>query len=104
MSTQTHDESILDVFLLGLNTWLAEVKWLTKSVLTRFEISRLKKELDREYGMLGRIAEVPRGKKDEKELCLRQVAFLKEEIEVLQTELAKDREERMKNLRKDQEA
>jgi len=92
-------DSILDIFLLGLKTWLEEIKWLGKSVLARFEISRLEKELEQEYGILGRIAETPRGKKEDKELCLKQVAFLKEEIETLKSELASDREERMKKLR-----
>ncbi len=99
---RTTKESVLDVFLLGLKTWLAEIKWLTKSVLTRFEISRLEKELEQEYGTLGRIAEMPRGKKEEKELSLKQIDFLKEEIDTLRTELAQDREARMAELKKDQ--
>jgi cell division protein FtsB len=92
-------ESILDLFLLGLKTWLEEIKWLGKSVLARFEISRLEKELEQEYGILGRITESPKGKKEEKGLCLKQVSFLKEEIETLKSDLASDREERMKKLR-----
>ena len=100
MSETPKEESILDIFLLGLKTWLAEIKWLAASVLGRYEISRLEKELNQEYGILGRIAETPRGKKEAKELCLKQIEFLKEEIETLRSELAGDREERMKNLRK----
>lgn len=89
----------MDIFLLGVKTWLAEMKWLTRAQLGKFEISRLEKELDREYGMLGRIAEAPRGRMEEKELCLKQIAFLKEEIATLKEELAGDREERMKDVR-----
>jgi len=100
--TRTTDESILDIFLLGLKTWLAEVKWLGRTVLGRFEIGRLEKELQREYASLGRIAEAPRGRMEDKDLCLKQIAFLKEEIETLRAELARDREERMAGLRKDQ--
>jgi len=100
MDNQQQKDSVMDIFLLGLKTWLAEVKWLTRTQLGKFEISRLEKELEREYGMLGRIAETPRGKKEEKELCLKQIAFLKEEIETLKKELAGDREERMKTVRK----
>ncbi len=100
--TSTKNETVLDVFLLGLKTWLAEIKWLTKYLLTRFEISRLEKELEQEYALLGRIAEMPRGKKEEKELSLKQIDFLKEEIETLRTELAQDRETRMADLKKDQ--
>ncbi len=99
MSETPKKEPVMDIFLLGLKTWLAEIKWLGTSVLGRYEISRLEKELNREYGILGRIAELPRGKKKDKELCLKQIAFLKEEIETLRSELAGDREERMKNLR-----
>ena len=99
MSETPKKEPVMDIFLLGLKTWLAEIKWLGTSVLGRYEISRLEKELNREYGILGRIAELPRGKKKDKELCLKQIEFLKEEIETLRSELAGDREERMKNLR-----
>ena len=99
MDTQSQKETVMDIFLLGMKTWLAEMKWLTRAQLGKFEISRLEKELDREYGILGRIAEMPRGKKDEKELCLKQISFLKEEIATLGEELAGDREERMKKVR-----
>lgn len=99
MSSMNKDESILDVFLLGLKTWLAEMGWLTRSVLGRFEISRLEKELEREYATLGRIAEQPRGRKEEKDQSLGQISFLKEEIETLKAELAQDREARMRPLR-----
>lgn len=95
------NESVLDVFLLGLKTWLAEVGWLSRSVLARFEIGRLEKELEQEYATLGRIAEQPRGRKDDKELCLGQISFLKDEIETLKAELAQDREARMSKLRRD---
>ncbi|BDQ38119.1 hypothetical protein SYK_24790 [Pseudodesulfovibrio nedwellii] len=98
MDKNTQNESVTEIFLLGLKTWVAEMKWLIRSQLSRFEVRRLEKELDREYGMLGRIAEEPRGKKAEKELCLKQIAFLKEEIATLKSELAGDREERMKDL------
>jgi len=99
MTRATTDESILDVFLLGLKTWLAEIKWLSRTVLGRFETGRLEKELEREYASLGRIAEAPRGRMEEKDLCLKQISFLKEEIETLRGELARDREERMSKLR-----
>lgn len=103
MSEQPQNESVLDIFLLGIKTWLAEIKWLAKSLLTRFEISRLEKELNQEYGNLGRIAETPRGRKEEKELSLKQIDFLKEEIETLRSEAARDREERMAKLRENRD-
>lgn len=100
MSTQPK-ETVLDIFRLGLKTWLAETKWLIRSLSGRFEVGRLEKELEREYGILGRIAEAPRGRMEEKELCLRQIAFLKEEIAALGEELANDREERIKRVRRE---
>jgi uncharacterized small protein (DUF1192 family) len=101
MNDVKSNESVMDVFLLGLRTWLAEMGWLTRSVLGRFEIGRLEKELEREYATLGRIAEQPRGRKEEKEQCLGQIGFLREEIETLKAELARDREARMRPLRPD---
>lgn len=98
------NESVLDIFLLGLKTWLAEVGWLSRSVLARFEIGRLEKELEQEYATLGRIAEQPRGRKEDKDLCLAQISFLKEEIETLKAELIQDREARMSRLRPDGDA
>ena len=103
MSDARRNETVLDIFQLGVKTWLEEAKWLVRSGLVRFETSRLEKELEREYVALGRIAEAPRGKKDEKELCLKQIAFLKEEIATLKDELAHDREARMDALRKEQD-
>lgn len=99
MDKQSQSKTVMGVFLLGLKTWLAEMKWLVRAQFGKFEVSRLEKELEREYGILGRIAEAPRGRKEEKELCLKQIAFLKEEIATLKQELAGDREERMKNVR-----
>lgn len=99
MSNQATTETVMDVVLLGLRTWKAEMQWLVRSVLGRFEVGRLEKELEREYGILGRIAESPRGRQADKELCLRQIDFLREEITNLKTELANDREARMKQVR-----
>lgn len=99
MDKHAGKETVMETFLLGLKTWQAEMKWLIRSQLGKFEVSRLEKELEREYGILGRIAEAPRGKMEEKELCLKQIGFLKEEIAALKDELAGDREERMKTVR-----
>lgn len=104
MDSQPQKETVMDVFLLGLKTWLAEMKWLTRAQLGKFEISRLEKELNREYGILGRIAEAPRGRMEEKQLCLKQIAFLKEEIANLREELAGDREQRMRDVRNEKDS
>lgn len=93
MSEKKYDtDTVLGTFQLGVQTWVTEMKWLAKSGLSRWEISRLEKELEEEYANLGRIAEAPRGKKEEKEMSLKQIQFLKEEIETLKEELADDRE------------
>ena len=99
MDRQPQRDTVMDIFMLGLKTWLAEIKWLVRSLMGRFEIGRLEKELEREYGMLGRITETPRGRQEEKQLCLKQIDFLREEIETLKRELADDREARMAKVR-----
>lgn len=86
---QTATQTLGETLKLGLSTWWREVKKLLGSGMRRFEISRLEKQLEEEYVTLGHIAESPRGKKQEKELCLKQIAFLKEEIETLRGEFEK---------------
>lgn len=91
--------TVAEVLRFGLKVWWEEIKWMFKGLMRRFEISRLEKELRREYLLLGRIAEAPRGRMDEKDLSLRQIRFLKSEIKTLETEMAREREERMSTLR-----
>lgn len=74
---------VLDSVRCGLDVWKREVGRLLKGLHLRWEISRLEKRLAEEYTVLGRIAEAPRGRGKEKELCIRQIAFLKDEIERL---------------------
>lgn len=83
------DRGPVDVLKHGLRVWAGEMRTLGAGLRTRFEISRLEKRLEQEYAHLGRIAEKPRGRKDDKELALQQIAFLKEEIEQLEAELAR---------------
>lgn len=80
-------KSLSDTVKLGLSTWWRETKKLLSGTSRHFEISRLEKQLEEEYVHLGRIAEAPRGRKQEKELCLKQIAFLKEEIATLREEV-----------------
>ena len=93
------NQSVVEVLRFGLTVWWEEIKWMLKGLFRRFEISRLEKELRKEYLLLGRIAENPRGRSEEKDLSLRQIKFLKEEIQTLETETAREREERMNTLR-----
>jgi hypothetical protein len=90
----------LAVFRIGLSVYWSELRWLGVSLLRRYEISRLAKRLREEYTRLGRVAEAPRGKMPEKELCLKQIAFLKEEMATLEKELEARRMERVNLLRR----
>ena len=85
--TLPEDESVLETVRSGLRVWAREMLRLVGRAHGRFEISRLRKRLDEEYLRLGHIAEAPRGRKEEKERVLRQIAFLKEEIGTLEREL-----------------
>lgn len=98
-AVQPEVSGILDNFRLGLSVWTSEMKWLATSLVRRFEISRLAKRLDEEYTRLGRVAEAPRGRMAEKELCLKQIAFLKDEMAALQDELEARRTARLNRLR-----
>ncbi|KAB1439103.1 hypothetical protein [Pseudodesulfovibrio senegalensis] len=89
-----HPDGILDNLIFGLKVWLDEIRWMGKTSLRRFEIGRLEKQLEEEYVHLGRIAEAPRGRKEEKERTLGQIKFLKEEINTLQEELEQGDKER----------
>lgn len=81
------DETVLETVRTGLRVWSREMLRLVGRAHGQFEISRLRKRLDEEYLRLGHIAEAPRGRKEEKERVLRQIAFLKEEIGTLEREL-----------------
>lgn len=89
---------------LGIMVWASEMKWLATSLLRRFEISRLAKRLQEEYTRLGQVAETPRGKKQEKDLILKQISFLKEEIRILEDDLEARRMQRVNELRRRQGA
>lgn len=87
-------EGVFDNLVYGLRVWLREMQWMGKTSMRRFEIGRLEKQLKEEYVHLGRIAEAPRGRKEEKERTLKQIQFLKEEIAALEEDLECSREER----------
>lgn len=82
-----HPDGVFDNLVYGLRVWLKEMRFMGKTSMRRFEISRLEKQLKEEYVHLGHIAENPRGRKEEKELTLKQIKFLKEEIAALEQEL-----------------
>ncbi|WP_147819323.1 hypothetical protein [Salidesulfovibrio onnuriiensis] len=90
-----HPDGVFDNLIYGLRVWLGEMRLMGKTSLRRFEISRLEKQLKEEYVHLGHIAENPRGRKEEKELALKQITFLKEEIAALEQELEQSGKERV---------
>lgn len=98
---KTDDQALgfIEIIRLGVTVWLSEMKWLGYSLLRKFEISRLAKRLQEEYTRLGTVAEAPRGKKQAKELCLKQISFLKDEIKLLEDELEATRMQRVNELR-----
>ncbi len=98
-SLETSQLGLLETVRLGISVYASEMKWLGCAVLKKFEISRLAKRRKEEYIRLGRLAETPKGKKQEKELCLKQLSFLKDEIETLKNELEARRIQRVNKLR-----
>lgn len=90
---------LVEIIRLGVTVWLSEMKWLGYALLRKFELSRLAKRLKEEYTRLGTVAEAPRGKKQEKELCLKQISFLKDEMKILEEELEARRMQRVNKLR-----
>ncbi|WP_462324605.1 hypothetical protein [Desulfoplanes sp.] len=89
-----------------LNGWkvvLSEFKWLFIKTFRRWEIKQLRKRLNEEYQTLGRVyASFVEEKKSlnpedtEAEIPLKQISFLKEEIEHMEQELDNSRSEYVK--------
>ncbi len=96
---ETPQLGLLETVRLGICVYASEMKWLGRALLKKFEISRLAKRLEEEYTRLGRLTENPKRKKQEKELCLKQLSFLKDEIETLKSELEARRIQRVNKLR-----
>ncbi|MCF8104985.1 MAG: hypothetical protein K9K64_05845 [Desulfohalobiaceae bacterium] len=84
--------NVWQTFVLGVKVLGGELYWNVLKLLRRFEIRELEKRLAREYETLGRLQagkiEGDEGVlQEEKELCLKQVAFLEKEIAFLKDEL-----------------
>ena len=95
---------ILQDILLGLKVLGSELKWLIIALLRNWEIAQLRKRLHQEYRALGVIEAVGAGLEqamddretnifDEKELALKQIAFLLDEIRYLRDRLGEERKE-----------
>lgn len=95
MSGQDFDSNkkscgLLENFKLGLDVWLTEMKGIVSRLLGNFEVSQLKKRLEKEYALLGKLTT---GDVDgNAELCKKQIEFFKDEISRLEKEQAAKRD------------
>ncbi|WP_146164755.1 hypothetical protein [Desulfonatronum sp. SC1] len=91
-------------FWLGLKVLGSELTWLFLLTLRNWEIAQLRKRLRQEYHALGMIEAAGAGLElakndqelnifDEKELAIKQIAFLLDEIDYLKTRLKEERAE-----------
>jgi hypothetical protein len=91
------DSSLLPssrVLELGIKTLLSEWQWLVIRSLRRMEIRQMKKRLDQEYLVLGKLeSQDGQDARERIELSRRQIAFLNQEIALLESELDKTRQE-----------
>lgn len=89
---------------LGLKVLASELTWLFLVALRNWEIAQLRKRLRQEYHALGMIEAAEAGLElakndqelsifDEKELAVKQIAFLLDEIEYLKARLKEERTE-----------
>ena len=46
---------LIENFKLGLDVWLAEMKGIVSRLLGNFEVCQLKKRLEKEYALLGKL-------------------------------------------------
>lgn len=92
MTNSSKESSVSGVLLLGLKVWGREMKRLAKLLVDSYEIRRLRRRLDQECMLLGRMAaEGSNG--GQRKLCLNQIAFMKEELKALALEREKHRSE-----------
>ncbi|WP_052813063.1 hypothetical protein [Desulfonatronum thioautotrophicum] len=96
--------SQLRTFLLAMKVFGSEFKWIIIAGLRNWEIAQLRKRLTQEYRNLGMIEAVGAGLDltkndqelalfDEKELTIKQIAFLLDEIAYLKAQLLEERQE-----------
>ncbi len=89
---------------LGFKVLASEFKWMCIRCLRNWEIAQLRKRLHQEYHTLGMIeaarSDLDIGKAgqqldifDEKELAIKQIAFLLDEVQYLTTQLQEERRE-----------
>lgn len=104
ITPRTPELSMIDAIRLGLLVVFSEIKWLVLLAFRNWEISQLRKRLHQELHNLG-LAEAaitgleipwesPRSEIfNEKDLALKQVSFLADEIKHLTSQLEVERQE-----------
>ena len=101
---RTPELSLIDAIRLGLLVVFSEIKWLVLLAFRNWEISQLRKRLNQELHGLGLAEaamtglEIPRESLredifNEKDLALKQVSFLSDEIKHLTAQLEIERQE-----------
>ncbi len=107
MNTDTQTVEEKSFFKAGINNLVmgwkvlsSEFKWLGIRAFRRWEIKQLRKRLDSEYQTVGKLVtdllenNLPLDPKTpEAELSIKQISFLKEEIEHMEKELAASRKD-----------
>ncbi|WP_027720737.1 hypothetical protein [Maridesulfovibrio zosterae] len=90
MTQPKEDKGIVDIFKIGLDVWLQEMRGVFSRLLGNFEICQLDKRLEREYALLGKLS--CGDAKGDIELCKKQIDFFKDEISKLKKEQAAKRD------------
>ena len=103
-SAKAQDLTFLKTIRLGLLVLFSELQWMTLLAIRNWEISQLRKRLNQELHGLGLVEAAMAGldvpQEDagedffiEKELSLKQISFLSEEIKHLSSQLESERKE-----------
>jgi hypothetical protein len=85
--------SMFETLELGIKTLFSEWKWIIISRLRKMEIRQMKRRLDQEYLVIGKLEIEGGGGSERMELSRRQISFLQQEIVQLELELDKTRQD-----------
>ncbi|WP_432738771.1 hypothetical protein [Maridesulfovibrio sp. FT414] len=87
---QCEKKGIIDIFKIGLDVWLQEMRGVFTKLMGNFEVCQLEKRLEKEYALLGKLTSGDA--KGDVELCKKQIDFFKDEISRLKKEQAAKRD------------
>lgn len=101
---------VLDNIKLGLKVMADELKWTVTRVVRNYEIKQMKRRLDEEYALLGKLARkrmdageakaaMPRD--GEAGIILSQIEFLEKEMEFLEQQMESSRGESLARRREE---